>query len=173
MADMKIKENVEPLKKPEIERDSIGRFERKGKLAKSAKSKNKELANTGQFQVGADARRSPGRPPGSLNKTTAALKDMILQSLDELGGVQYLKQLGVDNSSAYAGLVSKVLPHTIHGSDSDGGHNLVMTFRREIVYPNGHVEIENVTPKQLPSPDASHALPRSTDPTDDTNEGAV
>src|SRR5262249_1343681 len=68
MADMKIRENVEPLKKPEIERDSIGRFERKGKLAKSAKSKNKQLANTGQFQVGADARCSPGRPPGSLNK---------------------------------------------------------------------------------------------------------
>jgi hypothetical protein len=47
-----------------------------------------------------------------------------------------------------------------------------LVFRREIVYPNGHVEIEGVTPKALPVPGASHALPRPTDPTDDTNEGA-
>jgi hypothetical protein len=48
-----------------------------------------------------------------------------------------------------------------------------VTFQREIVWPDGHREIEGVTPKQLPAPDASHALPRPTDPTDDTNEGAV
>jgi hypothetical protein len=48
-----------------------------------------------------------------------------------------------------------------------------MVFERHIVYPNGHREIEGVTPKALPVPDASHALPRPTDPTDDTNEGAV
>jgi hypothetical protein len=32
-----------------------------------------------------------------------------------------------------------------------------MTFERVIVYPNGHREIEGVTPKQLPAP--SHTLP--------------
>jgi hypothetical protein len=48
-----------------------------------------------------------------------------------------------------------------------------MVFERHIVYPNGHREVEGVTPKALPAPDASHALPRPTDPTDDTNEGAV
>ena len=32
---------------------------------------------------------------------------------------------------------------------------------------------EGTTPKTLPAPDASHALPRPTDLTDDTNEGAA
>jgi hypothetical protein len=32
-----------------------------------------------------------------------------------------------------------------------------MTFRRIIVYPNGHEHIEGVTPKALPAP--SHTLP--------------
>jgi hypothetical protein len=170
MADMKIAENVEPLKKPEIERDSIGRFERKGKLARAAKVKNKI---TGDIRPNNLPARGPGRPPGSPNKVTAALKDMILQSLDEMGGVEYLKQLAVDNSSAYAGLISKVLPSTIHGSESDGGIGVKMTFERVLVWPDGHREVEGVTPKSLPAPDASDALPRPTDPTDDTNEGAA
>ena len=58
-------------------------------------------------------------------------------------------------------------------SCGDGGIGVQLVFRREIVYPNGHVEIEGVTPKTLPASDASHALPRPTDPTDDTDEGAV
>jgi hypothetical protein len=40
-------------------------------------------------------------------------------------------------------------------------------FIREIVWPDGRREISGVTPKALPSPDAS------TDPTDNTNEGAA
>jgi hypothetical protein len=63
------------------------------------------------------------------------------------------------------------VPTTIAASESSGG-NVEIRFIREIVYPK-HVEIEGVTPKQLPAPDASHALPRPTDPTDDTNEGAA
>jgi hypothetical protein len=48
-----------------------------------------------------------------------------------------------------------------------------MVFERHIVWPDGRREISGVTAKSLPAPDASHALPRRTDPTDDTNEEAV
>jgi len=59
-------------------------------------------------------------------------------------------------------------------ADSNGGAGVKLEFRRIVVWPGGREEIENVTPKQLPSPDAaSPTLPRPTDPTDDTNEGAV
>jgi hypothetical protein len=97
---------------------------------------------------------------------------MILASLDDVGGRKYLARLAIENSSAYSSLIGKVLPTTLAASESDGGGDVQITFRRIIVYPGGREEIEGVTPKQLPAP-ASHALPRPTDPTDDTNEGAV
>jgi hypothetical protein len=38
-------------------------------------------------------------------------------------------------------------------SASDGGSGAAITFQRIIVWPDGHKEIEGVTPKQLPKPD--------------------
>ena len=85
----------------------------------------------------------------------------------------YLTRLALENSSAYAGLLAKVLPTTLSTPDSHGGAGVEIRFVREIVYPSGQREIEGVTPKQLPAPDASNALPRPTDPTDDPNEVAA
>jgi hypothetical protein len=51
------------------------------------------------------------------------------------------------------------LPTTLQASDSDGGPAKI-TFERVIVWPDGHREIEGVTPKQLPSL-SSHDLPNS------------
>jgi hypothetical protein len=157
MADMKIAENVEPLKKWD-------------KLVK-------RNAN-GQFERGSKALAGAGRPTGSLNKTTTQLKEAILGALEAAGGeegsVGYLKRLAIENSSAFASLLGKVLPTTLAAaSESDGGLGTKITFQRVIVWPDGRREIEGVTPKSLPAPDASHALLRPTDPTDDTNEGAA
>ena len=153
------------LKPPEFKRDSMGRFDRPGATLK-------KVQKTGhRFKKGQAP--GPGRPKGSLNKTTLQLREMILLALDKLGGPDYLVALGRENSSAYASLLSKVLPTTLNTSETDGGAGLEIRFVREIVYPGGHKHIEGVTPQALSSPDASHALPRPTDPTDDTNEGAV
>ena len=83
----------------------------------------------------------------------------------------YLTRLAVENSSAYAGLLAKILPQTLSADDS-AGRDVQITFRRIIVHPGGREEIEGVTPKLLPSP-ASHMLPSPKHPTDDTNEGSV
>jgi hypothetical protein len=48
----------------------------------------------------------------------------------------------------------------LQASDSGGGDGKI-TFQRIIVWPSGHREIEGVTPKALPAPDASHTLPSS------------
>ena len=154
------------LKKPDVLRDSMGRFDRHGKtLSKTAKNKmnKKQLANTGQFQSGVDARRAPGRPKGSPNKTTKALKEMILASLDELGGKEYLKALAIENSSAYSSLLKAVYPTTL-ATENDGGVGVQLEFRRIVCWPDGREEIENITPKQLPAPASS--------PTDDTKGAA-
>jgi hypothetical protein len=55
-------------------------------------------------------------------------------------------------------LLGKVLPTTLAASDADGGGQVKVTFERVIVHPNGHREIEGVTPKLLPP--SSHMLPK-------------
>src|SRR6516162_9608019 len=130
MADMKIAENVEPLKKWD-------------KLVK-------RNAN-GQFERGSKALAGAGRPPGSLNKTTLKLREAILSALDKVGGDEYLAKLAIENSSAFAGLLGKVLPTTLSSDESNGGLGVQLTFRREIIWPDGRKEIEGVTPK-LPTP---------------------
>jgi len=154
-----------PLKPPEFKRDEMGRFERRG--ADLIKKRGVIKRNTaGQFEKGTHGgpRAGAGRPPGAKNKTTLALREAILSALDKVGGDEYLARLAVENSSAFASLLGKVLPTTLSTPESDGGPGVQLVFRREIVYPNGHVEIEGVTPKALPAPDTSHTLPSSSDP---------
>lgn len=68
------------------------------------------------FQKGHN-RPGPGRPPGLPNKVTAALKDMILQALDDAGGVEYLRTQAEENPQAFLTLVGKVLPMQVTGGD--------------------------------------------------------
>jgi hypothetical protein len=97
------------------------------------------------------------RPKGSLNKITVQLKEAILGALEAAGGkegsVGYLRRLAIENSSAFASLLGKVLPTTLSASDSDGGLGVKMTFERVIVWPDGRREVEGVTPKSLPAPE--------------------
>ena len=60
-----------------------------------------------------------GRQKGVPNKTTGALKDMILQALDKAGGVDYLQERAQDpkTAAAFLGLVGKVLPMAVTGPD--------------------------------------------------------
>jgi hypothetical protein len=67
--------------------------------------------------------------------------------------LEYLRRLAVENSSAFASLLGKVLPTTLAADESSGGLGVRMTFERVIVWPDGHREIEGVTPKALPAPD--------------------
>jgi hypothetical protein len=149
------------LKKPEIRRDEHGRFEQHGTglIKKRPAIKKDEIIKNPKGHGG--LRAGAGRPRGSKNKISLALKEMILNSLDRVGGEEYLMRLAIENSSAFASLLGKVLPTTLQASESDGGLGTKITFERIIVYPDGHREIEGVTPKSLPAPDASHTLPNS------------
>ena len=52
----------------------------------------------------------PGRPKGVANKSTTALKDMILKALDDAGGIDYLATQAKETPTAFLTLVGKVLP---------------------------------------------------------------
>ena len=61
--------------------------------------------------------RFGGRKKGTPNKLTGTLKDMILQSLANVGGAEYLEQQAKKNPTAYISLIGRVLPLQV----KDGG----------------------------------------------------
>ena len=61
--------------------------------------------------------RGKGRPKGVPNKTTAEIKDMIVQALSNKGGVKYLERQADENPTAFMSLVGKVLPMQVTGQD--------------------------------------------------------
>jgi len=66
-----------------------------------------------------------GRPAGTLNKTTRALKEAILIAAEQVGEdgkgtdglVGYLRRVATEDVKAFAGLLGKVLPMQITGED--------------------------------------------------------
>jgi hypothetical protein len=150
---------AEPLRPPEILRDGMGRFERNGTLAKAAKFRQEQRAKRRPggtpFQPGVSGNPA-GKKKGTPNKLTRDLKAAILGALEAAGGeegsIGYLRLLAINNSSAFASLLGKCLPHTLSADESNGGLGVKMVFERHIVWPDGHREIEGVTPKQLPAP---------------------
>jgi hypothetical protein len=156
------------LKPPEYRRDEQGQFARpQGFTLRKAPKKKKAKNNPVERLPGA----GPGRPKGSKNKTTLALKEMLLNSLEGVGGQAYFEKLAIENSSAYCSLLGKIVPHTLASAPESDGGPPVIRFERHIVFPGGHREIEGVTSKALPAPDP--ALPKPSGPTDDTNEGTA
>lgn len=69
--------------------------------------------------------RSPGRPKGTPNKTTATLKEAILLAAEETGEdtkgkgglVGYLRRVAKEDVKAFSGLLGKVLPMQVTGED--------------------------------------------------------
>lgn len=64
------------------------------------------------------AQAGKGRPKGVQNKMTKALKEMILEALENKGGVEYLERQADENPTAFLTLVGKVLPLQV-ASDPD------------------------------------------------------
>lgn len=77
-----------------------------------------------------------GSRKGIPNKTTAALKDMILKALENSGGVEYLERRANDprTASAFLSLVAKVLPMTVVG-DPDNPVQHIVKIERLVVDP--------------------------------------
>lgn len=75
-----------------------------------------------------------GRGKGNVNKTTAAIKDMIDQALREAGGVDYLVNQSKENPTAFMGLVGKILPKDITVGGPGGG-SITIEVIKKIVDP--------------------------------------
>ena len=72
------------------------------------------MANAGTFKKG---EKRPNQGKRGPNKENKALREMILQALEEQdgGGVAYLKVQAVQNPGPFMSLLGKVLPTTLLG----------------------------------------------------------
>lgn len=88
-------------------------------------------------QVKSTAKRKPpaagmGRKPGSKNKATAEIKDMIREALENAGGARYLEAQAHENPAAFMGLLGKILPKDVNAAiDIKGKVQIISEF------PNG------------------------------------
>jgi hypothetical protein len=74
-------------------------------------------------------RLNAGRPKGSLDKGNAMIREMIVEALDGVGGVEYLQETAKSHPAAFLSLIGKVMPVQIAG---EGGgpvkHSLTVEF---------------------------------------------
>ena len=61
-----------------------------------------------------------GRPKGSPNKTTKALKDMIEGALEAKGGQAWLERQMDENPAAFLTLLGKMLPRDLNATVETG-----------------------------------------------------
>lgn len=76
--------------------------------------------------------RGKGRPKGSKNKTTVAVKDAVLGALDEVGGRDYLVTVARENPRAFCALLGRLIPTEVkaeHGGDVS--HTVTVVVKRD------------------------------------------
>lgn len=71
-----------------------------------------------------------GRVKGTPNKIGKQLKEMILEALSDVGGVDYLARQANESPAAFMALIGKVLPMTLVG---DQNAPLIVKIERVIV----------------------------------------
>ncbi len=71
----------------------------------------------------------PGRPKGSLNKTTKSIKEAAIQSFVEVGGSDYLVRLANTDPKAYTSLISKLIPTQSQVENIITDVNLIDAFK--------------------------------------------
>ena len=80
----------------------------------------KDVKQTKQNKGNPHPKAGPGRPKGSTNVMTKALKDMILGALDRAGGEDWLLEQAQVNPAAFMTLIGKVLPSEMQVTGKDG-----------------------------------------------------
>lgn len=68
----------------------------------------------------AKGRKTGGRKKGSLNKTTASVKQAITQAFDQLGGVASLVRWARDEPAEFYKLWGRLAPAEVTVGDGDG-----------------------------------------------------
>lgn len=76
------------------------------------------------------AREGAGRPKGSLDKGNALIRELIVQALDQVGGVDYLADVARSHPAAFVSLIGKTMPLQVTGA---GGGPVEVGVKFEVV----------------------------------------
>lgn len=91
------------------------------------------LTNMGENQSNVSrrggARPGAGRPKGALDKGNAAIRQLIVGALDELGGEAYLVETARSHPAAFLALLGKVMPLQVEGTDNPLKHSVEISFK--------------------------------------------
>lgn len=60
-------------------------------------------------------RQGAGRPKGAVDKGNALIREMIVDALQGVGGVEYLQNVAASHPAAFLSLVGKVMPVQLSG----------------------------------------------------------
>jgi len=117
-------------------------------MVKNQKESKKSNARGG-------SRPGAGRPKGALDKGNAAIREMIVQSLDEVGGVAYLVDVARSHPGPFLSLIGKVLPLQVTGEgggpiEHDHTHRLPEPLERALAELAGAAQAGG-TSKALPN----------------------
>jgi hypothetical protein len=93
------------------------------------------MKNDSKVPKSAVKRQPPGGSrKGIPNKVTREVKEMILEALDNAGGVQYLTEQATENPKAFLSLLGRVMPLQVNGAGENGEH-IIQQVVRKIVDP--------------------------------------
>jgi hypothetical protein len=92
----------------------------------------------------ANGKKTGGRKPGSKNKTTAAVKQALVEAFEQMGGVESLVAWGRRNRTEFYKLWVRMLPVELKNPDAE---RLRVEIAEEIVDAD-----ENAPPLDPPGP---------------------
>jgi hypothetical protein len=108
------------------------------KMTKAVARAREPAGDGGKFQEGSGGNKK-GRPPGSPNKLTKAVRDVIAQAAEELGGheglVAWVKEDPKNAFAFWTAIYPKLLPLKIAG-DAANPIALVHRMERLVVDPS-------------------------------------
>lgn len=71
-----------------------------------------------------------GRPKGSVNKQTAAVKQCLINAFEHIGGWQNLAKWAEENQTEFYKLWAKIMPTEVTGED---GGDIIVTVRKVVI----------------------------------------
>ena len=91
-----------------------------------------------KFQAGEPRPENAGRRPGSPNKTTAAVRDALIEAFERAGGVDFLVGLAETDPATFARLLARLIPNEVAAKVEGAREVVYRIYRGNAPSSEGH-----------------------------------